>query len=143
MAILSDRRIALIDGATKSQEGDDVKLGDTSYNALTFEKNDRGYRVLVDPSTHFIRQIRIDRKAEIEKHGVEDVKTVDVTFDYLTTKSDEPAPEQFAWTPPRDATVAKEEVPEDRRRRRPHWKESPRRISSLPAIDGSRWRWRI
>jgi len=113
MAILSDPAQVLIGGASNVAVGDDVKLAETSYSALTFEKSDRAFRVLIDPSTHFVRQIRIDRKTEVEKRGVDDVKTVDVTFDYLSTKTDAPAPELFAWTPPRDATIAKEDADDD------------------------------
>jgi peroxiredoxin/outer membrane lipoprotein-sorting protein len=137
MALLSDPIEALTHGSTNIAKADDVKLADTSYNAVTFDKNDRGYRVLVDPSTHFIRQIRIDRKTEIEKRGVDDVKTVDVTIDYLTTKTDAPAPEQFAWSPPRDATVAKEDAPEDSGAQATALEGKPAPDFKLTAIDGS------
>jgi peroxiredoxin/outer membrane lipoprotein-sorting protein len=114
MTISKDPTLPLVDGAKNLYKADDVKLGDTSYTTLTFDKDDRGYRVLVDPKTNFIRQIRIDLKPEIVKRGMEDVKTADLTFDYIRLKSGEAnAPEQYAWTPPRDATVAKEEVADD------------------------------
>src|SRR5439155_13105818 len=118
-------------------QAEDVKLGENSYSALAFEKNDRGYRVLIDPSTHFIRQIRIDRKAEVAKRGVEDVKTVDVTFDYLSTKTEQIAPEQFAWLPPRDATVAKEDAPEESMAAATALEGKPAPDFKLTAIDGS------
>jgi len=111
MTLTTDPIQLITGGASKIAKADDVKLAEKSFNAITFEKNDRGYRVLIDPSTHFIRQLRIDRKAEITKRGVEGVKTADVTFDYLSTKTDAtPAAELFAWSPPKDATVAKEET---------------------------------
>jgi peroxiredoxin/outer membrane lipoprotein-sorting protein len=114
MTISQDPIVQLTGGAKNVAQADDVKLGDIAYNVLTFQKDDHGYRVLVDPGTHLIRQMRIDRKTEIEKRGVEDVKTADVTFDYLTTTTGEaPAAELFAWSPPRDATVAKEEEAAD------------------------------
>ena len=143
MTMVSDPAQVLIAGASNVAQADDVKLGDASYNALTFEKNDRGYRVLVDPATHFVRQIRIDRKTEIEKRGVDDVKTVDVTIDYLSTKTDAPAPELFAWTPPKDATVAKEDAPEGGEGAALRWKASRRRISNSRESTARPCRWRI
>ena len=114
MAISKDPAQQLTEGAKNLYKADDVKLGDVSYTAMTFDKDDHGFRVLIDPKTNFIRQIRVDMKPEIAKRGMEDVKTADLTFDYLSTKSGEAnAPEQYAWAPPRDATVAKEEVAGD------------------------------
>jgi thiol-disulfide isomerase/thioredoxin len=69
---------------------------------------------------------------------VEDVKTADVTFDYTSTKvGDAPAPEQFAWSPPRDATVAKEEVPEESAGAATALEGKPAPDFKLTAIDGS------
>jgi thiol-disulfide isomerase/thioredoxin/outer membrane lipoprotein-sorting protein len=138
MAISTDPKEQLTQGASNVAQAEDVKLGEKSFKALTFEKNDRGYRVLLDPSTHLVRQIRIDRKAEIQKRGVEDVKTADVTFDYTSTKvGDAPAPEQFAWSPPRDATVAKEEVSEEAGAAATALEGKPAPDFKLTAIDGS------
>jgi len=137
MSVLSDPAQVLTRGASKFAVADDVKLGDASYNAITFQKNDHGYRVLIDPATHFIRQVRIDRKAEVQKRGVDDVKTVDVTIDYLSTKTDPPAPEEFAWSPPRDATVAKEDAAEDSMASATALEGKPAPDFKLTAIDGS------
>jgi thiol-disulfide isomerase/thioredoxin len=138
MAISKDPAAQLTAGASKLAQADDVKLGDTSFSALTFERSDRAYRVLVDPSTHLIRQIRVDRKVEVQKRGVEGVKTADVTFDYTTAKTGEaPAEEQFAWSPPRDATVAKEEVEDSSTAAATALEGKPAPDFKLTSLDGS------
>ncbi len=139
MAISSDPIKQLTQGGSNIAQADDVKLGERSYHALTFEKNDRAYRVLLDPSTHLVRQIRVDLKAEIQKRGVDDVKTADETFDYATTKVGEAAPpEQFAWSPPRDATVAKEEAPDEGAGSATALEGKPAPDFTLAAVDGSK-----
>ncbi len=137
MTLCSEPVQVLTQGASNVAKGDDVKLGDASFNTLTYEKRERRKRDLDDPATQFNRQIRIDRKTEVEKRGVDDVKTVDVTFDYLSTKNEAPAPEQFAWSPPRDATVAKEDAPEDSMAAATGLEGKPAPDFKLTGIDGS------
>ena len=49
----------------KSALADDAKLGDASYKVLTLDKGDQNYRLLIDPMTHFVRQVQIDRRQEV------------------------------------------------------------------------------
>jgi thiol-disulfide isomerase/thioredoxin len=104
---------------------------------LTLDKGDQNYRLLIDPSTHFIRQVQVDRRQEVQKRGVDDVKLANVTFDYLTTKTDAPSADLFAWAPPRDATVAKEESPEDATAAATALEGKPAPAFKLTALDGS------
>ena len=137
MTLCSEPVQVLTQGASNVAKADDVKLGEASFNTLTFEKSDRGYRVLVDPATHFIRQIRIDRKTEVEKRGVDDVKTVDVTFDYLSTKTEAPAPNSLHGLHLVMRPSPRRMRPKIQWQRRPGWKESPRPDFKLTGIDGS------
>jgi thiol-disulfide isomerase/thioredoxin len=108
MAMSQDPTGPLIEGAGNVEQVEDVKLDGKSFKALAFARDDWAYRVLVDPSTNFIRQIQIDKKKELQNHGVEDVKKGMVTMDYETKAGEPAAAELFAWAPPKDATVAKE-----------------------------------
>jgi thiol-disulfide isomerase/thioredoxin/outer membrane lipoprotein-sorting protein len=137
MAIAQNPTGPLIDGGGKVEQVDDVKLDGTSFKALAFTKDERGYRVLMDPSTNFIRQIQIDRKDELKNHGVEDVKSALITLDYSANKAEAPAAELFAWTPPKDATVAKEPQPDDAGADAKALEGKPAPDFKLTAIDGS------
>ena len=43
------------------------------------------YQVLIDPKTHFLRQVRVDQKKLAEKRGRTDVSAAMLIIDYTKT----------------------------------------------------------
>lgn len=100
-AIVDDAGAFLAEGMKDISKASDVSIGDKSYTALEFKGDKMSYRVLVDPETHFVRQVVIDLKASIIARGQPDVTKALVTMDYTSVQPDAKlADKQFAWAAP-------------------------------------------
>jgi excinuclease ABC subunit A len=68
-------------GASEVSKGADAKVGDQSYTVLNLVKEDRDWKVLVDPKTHLVKQVEVDLKRELERRGAPAVKAATLTID--------------------------------------------------------------
>lgn len=97
----------LIAEATEVNKIADVKLEDKTYSALAIKSEANDIRVLIDPTTHLIRQLQIDLARQITAQGAPDVKTALATLDYTSIVRDpDLKSDHFAWSPPEGAKDA-------------------------------------
>lgn len=112
MALSKDAAAELIAGAVSVEQSPDEKVGQTSYTALQIQTPQGNEHVLVDPSTHLVKQVKLDLSKMLEQQGAPNVKQAELVFDYSTTQTDAPLnAAQFAWTPPKDAVDASKQPP--------------------------------
>jgi peroxiredoxin len=108
LALSDDAGKELAAGATEVTKGQDAKIGEQTYSVLKLVKDERDWKVLVDPKTHLVRQVEMDLKRELEKRGAPAIKVATLTFDYPQHATEAAVkPEQFAWSPPEGAKNVK------------------------------------
>ncbi len=106
-ALSENAATALLTDATDVSKLPDEKIGQQSFTALNVKKPRNEQVVLIDSSTHLVRQIRVDIAKTLAADGAPNVKSATLTFDYGTvTPNADVKPEQFAWTPPEGALDA-------------------------------------
>jgi len=108
-ALVEDAGKFLVEGASDVGTADDVKVEGLNCKVLTFKGEKMGYRVMVDATSHLVRQVVMDLKRSIEESGRDDVERAVLTLTYTSVKPgaggavDEKA---FAWAPPQGARDA-------------------------------------
>jgi thiol-disulfide isomerase/thioredoxin len=113
LALSPDAGKQLIAGATKIARAADVSIGTTAYPTISFMRDLVAYQVLIDPKTHFLRQVRVDQKRLAEKRGRTDVTAMMLTIDYTKTTPSATFPDAlFNWSAPKTATAMKTESEE-------------------------------
>lgn len=107
LAIAGKSGDALKDLADGMESRPNVQLADQSCPAFEFQVpgDKRDVTMVVDPSTHLLRQVRFDLKPAMEAQGATDVAQATVLIDYTHTVANGPAfgPKAFDWTPPTGA----------------------------------------
>jgi thiol-disulfide isomerase/thioredoxin len=107
MALSTDAAAELTAGALTVNKSPDVKVGDESFTALQIETTHGDEHVLVNSDTHLLKQVKLDLSKMLKEQGAPNVKQAELTFDYTKTQPDAPVKsEQFAWSPPANATDA-------------------------------------
>ncbi len=108
LAIVTDAGAQLLDGVSKAEKVDDVKIGDVSFVALHLITTDVGdVTLLFDQQTNLVRRLSADLTKSLESRGQQNVKKASVVIDYTEAKPDAPvSAEQFAWAPPAGAKDA-------------------------------------
>ncbi|HEV2293608.1 MAG TPA: redoxin domain-containing protein [Tepidisphaeraceae bacterium] len=107
MAVSADP-LKFLEGATVKQI-DDVTVDGKSYPALQVSGRPSGEEVtlVIDPSTHLLRRMKMDLTKAIAQRGAPDIKAAEFVIDYTTSTPDaQTKPEQFAWSPPEGARDA-------------------------------------
>ena len=103
-AIVDDAGKLLAEGMREVSKSPDAQVGGQSYTVLDIKGDKVDYRVLVDPSTHLLRQVVLDMKRTLEAAGRPDVHHATLTFDYTKVSPAAPAKaEAFAWAAPEGA----------------------------------------
>ena len=119
LALVPDAGTQLVDGVSKVEKVEDVKIGDVAYPALRMTTADAAeVTLLLDPQTSLVRRVSADMRKAAEARGQQQVKKAQLVVDYTDVKADAPvADAQFAWAPPagaRDAAqMAQAEKPAD------------------------------
>lgn len=112
LALCTDATSTLVPADSDLSIGDDVKLGEATFQSLTFRRDGRLVRLLVDPATKLLRQVRIDASDSLRDGGVPDVKRAELVIDYSTTTINGELPaDALAWTPPKDARLMARDNP--------------------------------
>jgi peroxiredoxin/outer membrane lipoprotein-sorting protein len=108
LALVPDAAKELAEGASTVEKGDDVALDGNRYQAIQLVQSDRDIRVLIDPSTHLVRQMQTDLTKLLKQQEVPLVNRALVTIDYTTSATAAPIDAaKFAWTAPTGATLVK------------------------------------
>jgi thiol-disulfide isomerase/thioredoxin/outer membrane lipoprotein-sorting protein len=102
LALSPDAGKRLVTGATDVQlASEQQKIGDASYAVLSFARDNVNQRVFIDPATHLVRRIEMDRTAALKKRGLDDVSVALVTLDATKVAPAASAGDDaFAWNPP-------------------------------------------
>ncbi len=118
LALVPDAGAQLLDGVSKVEKIDDVKIGDITYPALKMTTSDSSeVTLLLDPQTSLVRRVSADMRKAAESRGQQQVKKAQLVIDYTEVKADAPVTDaQFAWAPPEGAKdaaqMAKADKPE-------------------------------
>lgn len=111
-AVCNDAPGALVPADASLSSDEDVILEQTSYRSVSFKRDGQLVRLLVDPATSLLRQVRIDATESLVAAGVPDVKRAELRIDYVSTTLDNDLPaDAFAWTPPKDARLVARDNP--------------------------------
>jgi len=114
LALSPDAGKQLLAGVAQIARGPDVQIDGRSYPSISFSRGKIDWLVAFDPTTHLVRQARMDQRRMMQARGLSDVKSAVVAIDYATTStSDKPADTLFAWSPPKDATQIKDTAADD------------------------------
>ena len=109
LALCASAADELSDGATSVAKLDRARVNDMDCDVLRIETEEHDARVMIAPSTRLVRRMTFDLGKSVAARGVPDVKRAMITIDYTTTKPDATlADDRFAWTPPADATLARD-----------------------------------
>jgi peroxiredoxin len=109
LAMCANAADELADGAQAVTKLDDARVGETDCHVLRIQTEAQDVRVMIDPATRLVRRMTFDLGKSIAARGVPDVKRATITIDYTTTKPNASMAEQrFAWSPPADATLARD-----------------------------------
>ena len=112
LATCADASDELLDGTKSITKADNVSVDGASCPSLRIETEKQTISATFDPMTHLLRRMTFDLSQSLRNRGVPDVKVATITVDYSTTKPDAPIPgERFEWSPPSDATLARETKP--------------------------------
>ena len=102
-------------GASSVKRIADVNLADgTTCTTIEFAYPDRDVQWLISPTTHLLRQVRIDMRKSLAESNVPRVNRAAATIDYSKVQTDGPvdAAARFAWAAPAGATPLKPDAPE-------------------------------
>ncbi len=99
LALAKDPAHEITDNTTDVSKAADEKLGDSNYPALKLTLKDGSVvTLLIDSTTHLIRQSTADVRGMLEKRGVPDVKKAFYKVEYTTSTPDAATKaDQFAW----------------------------------------------
>jgi peroxiredoxin/outer membrane lipoprotein-sorting protein len=112
LAMCSDAASALVPADASLTSSEDVVLNEKPYRSLSFKRDGQIVRLLIDPATKLLRQVRIDATESLLAAGVPDVKRAELRIDYVSTKVDHDLPvDAFAWAPPKDARLVGRDNP--------------------------------
>lgn len=105
LALVPDAGGQLVEGVTKVEKIEDVKIDDASYSALRLTTADEAdVTLLIDPATHLVRRMSVDLKKTVAARGEQNVNKALYTIDYTTVTPNEPVKDEaFAWAPPEGA----------------------------------------
>jgi peroxiredoxin/outer membrane lipoprotein-sorting protein len=108
LALSRDARAEILDGVERVSRRDDVQLDGGAFTVLELVQPAGDVTLIVDPQTHLLRQVKVDRRKTLEKQGVPAVASAMVTVDYTSVEPNQAAPnEQYTWSPPPGATPAR------------------------------------
>lgn len=108
LALSPDARGEILDGVKRLSVGKRLQLDGREFLVLELEQDAGDVTLVVDPQTHLLRQVKVDRRKTLHSQGVPAVTSAMVTIDYTSVEPDRPAPDaQYSWAPPAGATAAR------------------------------------
>ena len=104
LALSGDAAGELLQDATSALRVDDVKIKGQAFPAIILLYPQYDETLAIDPQTHLVRRAVADLSKNARLQGASEVKTAQLTMDYVNTPSAPVEAGQFSWSPPPGAT---------------------------------------